>query len=490
MSLTTTNSLLNVPNPLPVKATFDTRTSWDIIRSCLATLFACLWVSVHPNMSPPSHSDKRIFLTKVELMIWTLLFPEMIILWAFRQWLGARTLSKEFKDYGWTMSHGFFMQMGGFVETSGEGHIQALLGNDLFKWIHKRQQIPKITSQQISGRSKGDSFSKAIIIAQTSWFVAQCIGRHVKGLFITPAELSTLAYAVLNGVMYFLWWHKPLDCRTPVELNPGYATYTGSHYVESVALTSLSPSTLNFELGETASTLQDVSEGINHTTEPDPGGTVPDTQPVPDEIGSIVEPTPEVIVSTTEVSLEPFVFTNENRFEHRPKATKPILIQLRSIFLFPYRRLANMRTAFDKLPGNQFRMFYAYRKPFPHDSRIGEEIFLGHILLLLVCLIFGGVHVLAWSSEFSSYTEHLLWRICSVAITALPMIYGLPILLLLRISSLPEWFYNLVKFLNFAIPTFYFIARLFLLIEMMISFRNLPSSAFVNVSWTAYFPHV
>ncbi|KAF4616688.1 hypothetical protein D9613_008819 [Agrocybe pediades] len=307
MSLNITDSLLDIANPLPVKATFDTRTSWDIIRSCLATLFACLWVSVHPNMTPPGHSDIRVFFTKVELMIWTLLFPEMIILWAFRQWLGARTLSKEFKDYGWTMSHGFFMQMGGFVETSEEGHIQALLGNDLFKWMHERQQIPKITSQQISGRSKGDSFSKAIIIAQTSWFVAQCIGRHVKGLFITPAELTTLAYAVLNGVMYFLWWHKPLDCRTPVELNPGYARYTGSHYVRERWLL--------------ASASSSFSTGLD-----------PNAQPAPDDNGSTIEPTPEELVPATEVSPEQHGFPNKHRLVYRPKTTK--LLQLQSILLF------------------------------------------------------------------------------------------------------------------------------------------------------------
>ncbi|KAF9556619.1 hypothetical protein CPC08DRAFT_90639 [Agrocybe pediades] len=25
--------------------------------------------------------------------------------------------------------------------------------------------------------------------------------------------------------MYLLWWHKPLDCRTPVELHPSYPGY-------------------------------------------------------------------------------------------------------------------------------------------------------------------------------------------------------------------------------------------------------------------------
>ena len=32
----------------------------------------------------------------------------------------------------------------------------------------------------------------------------------------TELELATLAFAALNGFMYFFWWNKPLDVRTTV----------------------------------------------------------------------------------------------------------------------------------------------------------------------------------------------------------------------------------------------------------------------------------
>ena len=31
-------------------------------------------------------------------------------------------------------------------------------------------------------------------------------------------ELLTLSLAVLNGLMYFLWWNKSLDVRCPVRV--------------------------------------------------------------------------------------------------------------------------------------------------------------------------------------------------------------------------------------------------------------------------------
>jgi len=89
-----------------------------------------------------------------------------------------------------------------------------------------------------------------------------------------------------------------------------------------------------------------------------------------------------------------------------------------------------------------------------------------------------------------------------VAITVLPPIYALPVLLLRSVlpqdslelspnrKNLQAMLLQLIVFVQLAIPPFYFIARLFLLIEMIISLRNLPSSAFMNVTWTTYFPHV
>jgi hypothetical protein len=76
------------------------RSVWDILWACLATLFACTWVSVHPNISAPTESSWRIFLRRLELMFWTVIGPESIISWAFRQWLGAREFEKLYKgDY-------------------------------------------------------------------------------------------------------------------------------------------------------------------------------------------------------------------------------------------------------------------------------------------------------------------------------------------------------------------------------------------------------
>ena len=75
----------------------DQRSLWDILWACFGTIFACAWVSVHPNIPGPNEYSWRIFLRRLELMFWTVIGPEFIISWAFQQWLGARELEKRYK---------------------------------------------------------------------------------------------------------------------------------------------------------------------------------------------------------------------------------------------------------------------------------------------------------------------------------------------------------------------------------------------------------
>ena len=83
--------------------------------------------------------------------------------------------------------------------------------------------FPTITEEEIQDRSKADGLAKGIALLQTTWFIAQCISRTAQGLIITEIELITLAIAALNGLLYFLWWNKPLDvkCCVPVLLLHG-----------------------------------------------------------------------------------------------------------------------------------------------------------------------------------------------------------------------------------------------------------------------------
>jgi hypothetical protein len=74
------------------------RTLWDIIWSCAATIFACTWTIVHPNI--PGMYEGRIAVCshRLFIMVLALIAPELMITWAILQFLSAREATKAFND--------------------------------------------------------------------------------------------------------------------------------------------------------------------------------------------------------------------------------------------------------------------------------------------------------------------------------------------------------------------------------------------------------
>ncbi|TEB27261.1 hypothetical protein FA13DRAFT_1580503, partial [Coprinellus micaceus] len=62
------------------------RSTTDILWTCLLTIFACTWISVHPNVVGYQSTWRQIFRARVELMLWAVFAPELIVVFAFRQW--------------------------------------------------------------------------------------------------------------------------------------------------------------------------------------------------------------------------------------------------------------------------------------------------------------------------------------------------------------------------------------------------------------------
>ena len=70
----------------------DCRTIWNIIWSCLATIFACTWLAVHPNVPLRNITTKGAIscaIEQVKIMAITILAPEAIVAWAAEQFIVA-----------------------------------------------------------------------------------------------------------------------------------------------------------------------------------------------------------------------------------------------------------------------------------------------------------------------------------------------------------------------------------------------------------------
>ena len=109
--------------------------------------------------------------------------------------------------------------------------------------------------------------------------------------------------------------------------------------------------------------------------------------------------------------------------------------------------------------------------------------------LVMTCFIgtlFGAIHCFGWDFKFASYAEHILWKVCSLGITCIPLIWLL--FIVFYILDMLVWA-ALLPFGLLGVPV-YILARLGLLTEAFIALRALPAGAYEDVQWTLFLPHI
>ncbi|KAF7337373.1 hypothetical protein MSAN_02263300 [Mycena sanguinolenta] len=220
------------------------RTLFDIVWGCLATIFACTWVSVHPNVPPPNQSSVQFFWLKLKMMLIAIVAPEIMVGFAARQFFASRESSREFN---FSTAHGFFFCMGGFVSSTGypiktrEQVDDPALGSEF------QDAIRNVNEEDIMYKSKGDALSKGVALLQVLWFTVQCFARVHQDLVVTQLEVATLAFAVLNIFIWFLWWNKPLDVQRPIVVGPPTPRLPNTEITSHVDLTWVIQATFGFD---------------------------------------------------------------------------------------------------------------------------------------------------------------------------------------------------------------------------------------------------
>ncbi|KAJ3475083.1 hypothetical protein NLI96_g12071 [Meripilus lineatus] len=96
------------------------RTRINIAVSCISTIFLCTWVAFHPNIPAPGELKWKVIRRKIGCMIGGILAPEIYVLLAARQFIAARYIADKYREEGWTVTHGFFALMGGFMAHYSE----------------------------------------------------------------------------------------------------------------------------------------------------------------------------------------------------------------------------------------------------------------------------------------------------------------------------------------------------------------------------------
>ncbi|KIM71355.1 hypothetical protein PILCRDRAFT_82877 [Piloderma croceum F 1598] len=449
------------------------RTLLNIIWSCVVTIFSCTWVAVHPNIPGPHDGWFTIAFRRLALMGLAIIAPEAIILWSIRQWIVAGTLAGEHRVVGWTRAHAYFAIMGGFMLCEDETELYTLKRQldtkDPAKSLEFFMSEINITEREIKDKSKGDMLSKVLVLLQTGWFVLQCIGRLVEHLPLTEIELVTIGFAILNLATYIFWWDKPLNVGCPVrifvkkqisengrgggECDGGGAGATGK--------------------GSPGGELEELKDGriLISAQLAEYGSTV---RNAPGVIRGIVSDTIQDTVDSVRDNGVPFVIWNW------------VWTILKHIFWTPLGVFIDWLFGHDDRPQEETRVCTLFAGSLNKDS---DAIGAG-LIATLVASIFGAVHCIAWSFQFPSHAEKILWRICSMCITCLPWPVFACTAIIAVDWSRPAWLTILVRATGYTLVCFYITARITLLVQALMSLRSLPPGAYETVYWTTYIPHI
>ncbi|KAH9483144.1 hypothetical protein JR316_0005247 [Psilocybe cubensis] len=480
------------------------RTIWTIVRTCLATIIACTWVAVHPNIPGPKHGLLRILFTRLGIMFMVLIAPEMIITWAARQYLAAREIQRDLGDLDnssdnlpwykrstyklrteahiqglfdgefkvdsrkeWTIVHSYFLLMGGFaIHDQHDNSVKTL---DLQKMIELKKknrirQWPPVAETDLTDKSKGDFFSKGVVIVQISWFVVQCIVRKLQRLTLTQLEIATLAYAPLTLALYVLWWDKPLGVRHPVvvELTQEY------HWISPLSIHETRPT-------------PSMTDALDWFEE---GARVKLCR-----LWSSLGVFQRTAIICLVLLLSPLII---------PMFTLGVALLLIMaglaisvpILLFQRTEIA--------AEGDHVPALYA-----PMIASEKWRTFCQYVCPAIVGFIFGGIHAFAWFASFPTTFEKWAWRAATITIGTFFgwRIYRLLLKLFKDVSEkctcgvlfvgLPGFLSGLLNacFLWF-LCTVFVPARIALLVLPFTSLRALPAGAFRDIDWVSIIPHI
>ncbi|KAG0699100.1 hypothetical protein DFH29DRAFT_62933 [Suillus ampliporus] len=445
----------------------NTRTLWNIIWSCVATLLACTWTAVHPNI--PGMDERKVAITsrRLFIMVVALISPELMITWAVTQLFWAWRAARDFNDAfgtpraqapsdhqdisegtatslskasessgsprapkpaefrGWTVTHGFFAWMGGFMLYVNNKPRATLTPDELLCFVREGSvDMPVIMEAEIEDRSKGDALSKGIAIFQLVWFILQLVARYVQNLPITLLEIDTLAVAALSWISYCLWWKKPKDVGRP--------------YIVHWKATSPPPSNLTY-----------------------------------DEVHP--------------------AFSNGGCSRYFCYLVYPLTS------LMGISRVISPRTAHSR----RVPSLGGYGTH--HDAPIA---LLAPAIGTYSGIVFGGIHCLGWNFFFQSHAEQILWRAASLGMACIcasqfvfvmlgagywnrgainVQMRGLRIKIPSLVLDITACYCVILSLFSSLI---YITSRVTLVVLMILSFRSLPPGVYDTVVWTEFVPHL
>ncbi|THU93812.1 hypothetical protein K435DRAFT_757137 [Dendrothele bispora CBS 962.96] len=499
------------------------RTVEEILYSCLAVVFACTWIAIHPNI--PRFFDKegaeiadsftissaRVITQDVATMLLSLLAPELIVLWALRQWFAAREIAKKYSQYGWTKTHGHFLIMGGFalfedgryrctLEDSNESNKEHQVIKENIQCQIEIRNSQRKRTEQPSQQSKPEEHYSPYGDPPDSEDSTQ-------GTDASRFESTSLSKEDAPEIylLEFLIQHKYIEI-TENEITAKAKTdflkkfiavgQTTWFIVQCIARVKEGLVVTNLEVVTFAFALVNIGTYVLWWNKPQ-------RVRYPVKVDYCRRHAKkEITVKKDRSAGKSFTSWIKRRVEAMllltPKFRDWALHRsTKSAWKSFTSRIERIRDAglvgvILSIPLT-FSIYHLCGGQGSYQTGLMSNPLSLYPTLISLFLVIGGIHCVPWNSTFSTYTEQLLWRVSAVTVTAFPLVWFSLVGVLTYDTSRTaiELIRAVIRFIAIIfLPLMYICARITLIIIAFTELRALPPSAHQTVDWARFIPHI
>ncbi|KAJ5154967.1 uncharacterized protein N7500_010406 [Penicillium coprophilum] len=407
----------------------------SLITTCLATIFLCTWVVIHPRVYKRESSAN---LHKIALFLKTIFAPEFIAVEGLQEWAQCRRMQKECADFTagqFKLVHAFYISMLALRYQTPNGdrviwpnQYTWLLQEDLIRWeTHPNWGL---SLDDIYDKSKSDNATKLLAMMQVIWFSAQCILRISYHLPLSQLESMTLGYIPLFIVTYFFWWSKPKDIRSPSLVVLPEMSLEQFRFFESMAVSN------KFD-----------NEGMKEQT----------------SYWNIWYLTPRVFEKVEEdrlvqeACMKPLKSPNQDPITQQPCETTINESEIRDIE-----------------DQHEFRkdIVVAHWDPDLYRSKIWP-------LTCLFGISFGALHLVCWNTMFPSVVELWLWRV-SAFVSIVSM------LIFMHFEKVVLRWDGILTLFSLSSPVFYLLSRIIMMGEVFAVLRGADPGVYDTYEYSVY----
>ncbi|GJE90690.1 hypothetical protein PsYK624_068340 [Phanerochaete sordida] len=388
----------------------------------------------------------------------------------------------------WTVAHSFYAVMGGFVlETTpmlgGQTRFALTSSGVRFVLENAPEMIPDLSEEEIQDKSRSDGLAKTLLIVQLLHFALTGVARLAQSLPLSLLEVFTMAHALCTVATCVVWWKKPFSVPEPTFITgeranelAAYMLFTSPVHKDYVAglITYVCDSESSYVKISPALSLAEKTHDSNYDLprEAHPGESFVIEGYRIELIDKALDPHRNVVFGRTSLPWYNCARGEDNSVTISWADMDRWTLAVRGLKRYGNTQLRHPQGLISRRSGLQMSVF------------LRAETWWWPAVPLAIATAYGLVHLCAWSTEFPTVVERMLWRYAAAVLVAVGVAFcQYSFFSARRDTWVSRWIFYVFLLLR---P----LAGTYLLSESLRQLLFLPGRSFLLPNLSIYLPHV